>query len=86
MKNYTITLFLFLLINLVFAQNSKFEYYGRFTPTIKQEKLNEVNSITDISPQFWRHLAMSNNQRNELEKKKKNRLCIGLLYVSTWRL
>jgi hypothetical protein len=77
MKNYTITLFLFLLINLVFAQNSKFEYYGRFTPTIKQEKLNEVNSITDISPQFWRHLAMSNNQRNELEKKRKIDYALG---------
>jgi hypothetical protein len=48
MKNIVISVFLFLLSNIIFSQKKSF---GNF-PNVKKEKLNEVKFMSDIDPTF----------------------------------
>jgi len=48
--------------------NKGFEYTGRFTPTIKQEKLNEAKLISDIMPEFCRYFALPGKDRQKFEQ------------------
>ena len=62
MKNIVITLFLFLLFITGFSQNSRYEYSGRLTPSIKKETLNEAKIISEIMPEFCRYFVLPWNE------------------------
>lgn len=71
MKNNLITLLLLLAFFSGFSQTSKYEYQGRPNPSVKKEKLIEAQFITDISPELWRELRLTHNDRFELEQRRK---------------
>jgi TonB family protein len=52
MKNSIVSLLLFLLLIPGFSQNSMYDYPGRFSHSIKKEKLSEASFIADIMPEF----------------------------------
>jgi TonB family protein len=77
MKNNIITLFLVLLFSTGFSQNSKYEYNGRLTPSVKKEKLNEVKFISDITPELWHKLALPIKEHDELDYRRKMEYSLG---------
>ena len=66
MKNSIITLLLVLLMLTGFAQNPRFEYAGRFTPTIKKEQLYFARSVGEIMPEFNRYFALPVKDREQM--------------------
>ncbi len=52
-----------------------YEYFGRTSPAIKKEKLNEIISINDITPDLWRNLLIPYNERIDLDHR------MGIDYV-----
>ncbi|HXB13317.1 MAG TPA: hypothetical protein VNZ45_15125 [Bacteroidia bacterium] len=71
MKNTLLTIFLSLLLIQGFSQNHNYTYRGRYTPSIKKEKLNDASFICEIMPDFWHHFNLPNTERdwmNELFK------------------
>jgi hypothetical protein len=46
-----------------FSQNPKYEYRGRFTPSIKKEKLKEAIFINEIMPEFSRYFLLPYEER-----------------------
>jgi TonB family protein len=68
MKNYIFALLLSSAFATCFYQNSKFEYNGRFSPTIKKEKLNGVRFISEIMPEFCRYVSMPNRERAQFNQ------------------
>ena len=69
MKNGIITLFLLLAVISGFAQSFKYEYAGRFTPTVKKEKLNGVKTVSEITPELWRSIRLSSAERMQLDER-----------------
>lgn len=64
MKNIIFILFLFLLSIPGSSQIKQgYEYSGRFTPVIKQEKLKEAKLLNDIMPEFCRYFALPYKER-----------------------
>src|SRR5438067_1673407 len=70
MKRSIITLQLFLLFAAAFSQSAKFEYFGRWNPTIKKEKLTEAKFLTDVCDNFWNKLDLYKGDKKELERQK----------------
>src|ERR1700741_375619 len=70
MKNKLFTLILSLLIVNVFSQNNQLYYFGRTTPVIKKEKLNNAKIITDVCPNFWGHMWAPGYEMTELKYRK----------------
>jgi hypothetical protein len=68
MKNHITTLFLFLLFTTCFSQNYKFEYSGRFSPSIKKEKLRDAQFLNEIMPEFPRYVSMPYQERAQLDQ------------------
>lgn len=71
MKTTAIVMTLFLLSVIGLAQSASFEYAGRRNPSVKKEKLNAVNSISDIVPDVWYRLGLPYKVREELEHRRK---------------
>jgi TonB family protein len=71
MKNGLITLVLVLFCLTGFSRNFKFEYSGRFNPEVKKEKLNEVNLVSEISPEFWQKIQLEYFERQKLDLLRK---------------
>ena len=46
-----------------FSQKSKYEYTGRSTPAIKEDRLKNVDFITDVMPEFSRYFHLWNTER-----------------------
>ncbi|MBA3681363.1 MAG: energy transducer TonB [Bacteroidetes bacterium] len=57
MKHITLALF-FLCVNTYAQIKSGYEYKGRTSPSIKQEKLSEARFINDIMPEFCRNFGL----------------------------
>lgn len=70
MKNGVITLALVLFCLTGFSRNYKFEFSGRFNPEVKKEKLNQVNFVSEISPEIWQRIQLPYKERQELELRK----------------
>ncbi len=71
MKNKIFTLVLFLLSINGFSQNSKYEFGRRFTPSIKNEKINEAKYVSEIMPQFCRYFSLPSKDRALFEDQVK---------------
>ena len=71
MKNGLITLVLVLFFLTGFSRNYKFEYSGRFNPQVKKEKLNEVNLVSEITPEFWQKIQLEYFERQKLDLLRK---------------
>jgi TonB family protein len=71
MKNNIFTLILFLLFISGIAQNSKYEFGRRFTPSIKNEKINEAKYVSEIMPQFCRYFSLPSKDRALFEDQVK---------------
>jgi TonB family protein len=76
MKYSIITLFLTLLINSGFSQNSDY-YFGRFNPTVKNEELPEAVLISDIIPALWIDLMLPYEDRIVLDNRRKMEYAVG---------
>jgi TonB family protein len=72
MKNSITTLSLFFVLTTCFSQNSTFEYNGRFTPSIKKEKLSGARFICEIMPEFSRYVSMPHRELDELRQLSKS--------------
>jgi TonB family protein len=71
MKTTLITLtFLFAFMNCE-SQQAIFEYAGRWTPSIKKEKLNEIKFINELMPDFPRCLSMPYADRSQFDAQLK---------------
>lgn len=70
MKNIIFALLISVLFNNVYAQNSKFEYTGRLTPSIKKAKLIKADIIDEIMPEFGRYFVMPFNERAQFDKSR----------------
>lgn len=70
MKTKLFTLILFILSIDVFSQNNPLYYFGRTTPVIKKEKLNNAKIITDVCPNFWGHMRAPGYEMTELKYRK----------------
>src|ERR1017187_101222 len=57
MKNNIVTLILLMVVITGCSQNPKFEYSGRYTPSVKKEILEEADFISDIMPDFSRNFT-----------------------------
>ncbi|MCW3072443.1 MAG: hypothetical protein JWO44_2333 [Bacteroidetes bacterium] len=68
MKKIIITLFLLPLFVACYSQNDKFEYAGRFSPSIKKEKLNEAKFISEIMPKFCERFALPYGERMQFDQ------------------
>jgi TonB family protein len=68
MKNSMTTLLLFFVLTTCFSQNSTFEYNGRFTPSIKKEKLSGARFICELMPEFSRYVSMPHRELDELHQ------------------
>lgn len=65
MKNNSITLLLFVLCVSGFSQiNYGYDYRGRYTPTVKKEKVIEAKYISDIMPEFCRYFGLPQKERD----------------------
>lgn len=71
MKTSIITLLLVSLLTMGFSQNSKYEYEGRLTPSIKREKLNHAQFINQIMPEFCRYVKLPSEERTLLNEQLK---------------
>lgn len=71
MKKFIIASTLLLLSISGFSQNSAFEYTGRYTPTTKREKLHDAVFVTDILPEFWRHVSLPYNENEKFKKARR---------------
>lgn len=70
MKTSIITALSLLLVISGFAQPSKFEYTGRYTPSVKKEKLHDAQFINDISPDLWRTMYVPHPDRVLLDLRR----------------
>jgi TonB family protein len=59
MKNKLITVILLLIFSKGISQNPKYEYSGRFMPSIQKEKLFDADYINDIMPEFCIYLYLA---------------------------
>jgi TonB family protein len=73
MRTIVITLLLSLFIIPGNAQNSKYEYFGRYNPSVKKEKLKNAISIYEIMPEFSRYVVLQHKERLLLEEQLKLR-------------
>jgi hypothetical protein len=82
MKTFAIYLLLFLSFNQSFSQFQKFEYNGRQTPSITQEKLQAVRFVNEVMPDFCRYVRLSHDERMLLDAqlKQRNPLQRNLIY------
>lgn len=71
MKNGVFSLVLILFSLTVVSQNSEFEYAGRINPSVKKDKLSEVNFLSEITPELWGKLMLPFYDREELNHRKK---------------
>jgi TonB family protein len=79
MKNGIATLVLVLFCITGFSKNYKFEYSGRFTPLVEKDKLNEVNLVSEITPELWQKLQLPYNERQELDLRRKTDFTQGYI-------
>jgi len=70
MKACIIISFSFLLVTCGFSQGFKFEYTGRFTPTVKKEKLSGVQFANDISRELWSELQLPGAEGQLLNQRR----------------
>lgn len=77
MKTYILPLLLILLSLTGFSKSAAYEYTGRNTLSVKKEKLGQVQTINDLSPQLWQRLILSNKEREELERRRKTEYSVG---------
>lgn len=54
-----------------FSWSYKFNYTGSYFPKIKNESLNNINSVSDITPDFWRSMQMRYEDRRKMEELRK---------------
>jgi TonB family protein len=82
MKTRIITLLLISFFATGFSQGLKYVYEGRFTPSIKKEKLNTAKFVNEIMPDFCRYIILPFGERNLLDDQLKARdpLNRNLLY------
>ncbi len=66
MKNALVILILFSISFFGFSQNSRYEYRGRSTPSIKKDKLSEANLTGDIMPEFCRYFQLPYKERGSV--------------------
>lgn len=71
MKSTIISLLTTLLCIHVFAQNTKYQYEGRFAPTVKKEKLQKAVFLGDISSELWEHISLPAKEYYEFNKRCK---------------
>lgn len=55
----------------------EFEYVGRYTPSVKKEKLSEAKRLEDLYPSIWNMLYMSQKLRTEIETRRKDYFSLG---------
>lgn len=71
MKSIYVTLLLVLAVTAGFSGNYEFHYSGSSNPKVSSEKLNNVNSLNDLAPDFWQYALLKNDDRQELNFLKK---------------
>ena len=54
-----------------FSLSYKFNYTGSFFPKIKNERLNNVSSVSDITPEIWRNMQLRYDDRRKLDELRK---------------
>jgi TonB family protein len=67
MKKGLYSLLLLLVCIPGFSQNSRYNYNGRYTPSIKKENLGEARFISEIMPEFSRYVVLPNSDRTQLD-------------------
>lgn len=77
MKNKIVFSLLLLIVLKGVSQPSKFEYFGRLNPSVKKEKLSEIQFVTDLSPVLWHLLVLPNKDRIELDEQRKLNYPLG---------
>lgn len=68
MKSTIIIFLITLYLTPVFSEDYKYDYRGRNTPTVKKECIKEAHFITEITPEFWRYLALSYKEQCQLNE------------------
>jgi len=68
MNSIKITLLLIFIFTQGISQNTKYEYPGRLTPSIKKETLNFAKNLTDITPELHRYLNVAYSDRLFLDQ------------------
>jgi protein TonB len=71
MKNQLTTLLLCLLFIPGFCQNSNFKYEGRMTISVKKEKVDGAQFVSDLTPELWHMLGLPVKEREELEYRRR---------------
>jgi TonB family protein len=82
MRTLAIYLIIAVSITKSYSQSTNFEYNGRFTPSIKDEKLKSARFVNEIMPDFCRTVRLPNEERRLLDEqlKQKNNFQRSLLY------
>lgn len=83
MKRYFFSIALILLFAEGFSQVSGNYYFGRLTPVVKKEKLQEVVLVNDILDEMWIDLIIPYNDRQELEARRKKEYALGTYLYPT---
>ncbi|MFY9308594.1 MAG: energy transducer TonB [Bacteroidia bacterium] len=71
MKKIIFTALIFIYAAVCSAQAYKFEYTGGYNPTVKREKLNHIQSISEITSELWQKMFLMPKERDELEHRRK---------------
>lgn len=76
-KSNVLTLFLFLIILPGFSQSFGDASNARSNPIVKQEKLNDVELITDLSAHLWESMILPNKDRIAIDEHRKMSYALG---------
>lgn len=68
MKKIISIIYFSLLTIITFSQQKKFEYTGRYTPSITKDKLIKARFINEIMPEFSRYVVINSEDRAALNK------------------
>jgi hypothetical protein len=77
MKNYLNTFLLALLSVVAYSQNAGYVYNGRSSASIKESKLTDAQLVSDLTPELWQKLGLSEKVRLELDKRRKQNYPLG---------
>jgi hypothetical protein len=76
MKHLILSIIYLLFIKVSIAQNTKFEYRGKYYPNIKIENLKSAVTLFDIMPEFSKHFSSSGNEHYVVHNLLKQQLIV----------
>lgn len=77
MKNVIINLLVLAASFPGFSQNAKFEFAGKLTPSVKQEKLHTVRSVNELTDELWIKMSLAPKDRQELDELRRRYYPLG---------